>query len=56
MAIYSFHRLIMGKVEIGNFTIVQNFICTEMFIALFSTFHKTFVGIAEFDWLPGQHK
>ena len=29
---------------------------TEMFIEKFSTFYKTFVGIALFDWLPGQDK
>ena len=27
-----------------------------MFIEKFSTFYKTFVGIALFDWLPGQDK
>ena len=27
-----------------------------MFIELFSTFHKTYVGIALFEWLPGQDK
>ena len=27
---------------------------TEMFIEQSSTFHKTVVKIAEFDWLPGR--
>ena len=50
MATYSFHRLIMGKVKIGNFyCLIRDF--TEMFIEGFTTFHKTFVGIAQFDWL-----
>ena len=26
----------------------------EMFIDMSSTFHRTFVQIAEFDWLPGR--
>ena len=29
---------------------------TEMFIAVFSTFHMTFVQISDFDWLPGLQK
>ena len=27
-----------------------------MFIAVFSTFHMTFVQISDFDWLPGLQK
>ena len=46
MATYSFHRLIMGKVEIYNFFLSRwgylDFF-TEMFIEKSSTFHKTFV-------------
>ena len=59
MATYSFHRLIMGKVEICKFFLSQwkylDFF-TEMFIELSSTFHMTFVQIGEFDWLSGRQK
>ena len=45
MATYSFHRLIMGKIEIGNFycLIGDNRI---LFSQKCITFHKTFVIIA----------
>ena len=55
MATYSFHRLIMGKVEISTVSVIEFYFFTEMFIE-FSTFHTTYVGIALFDWLLGQHK
>ena len=58
MATYSSHRLIMGKEEIDNFSVsmgIFGFCFTKMFIA-FTTFHKTFVQVSEFDWLPGRQK
>ena len=45
----------MGKVEIGNFCCFE-FLFTQMFIEKFSMFRMTFVQIAQFDWLQGQHK
>ena len=60
MATYSSHRLIMGKVEICKFFLSQwrylEFVVTEVFIELSSTFHMTFVQIGVFDWLPGRQK
>ena len=48
LATYNFQRLIMGKVVSDNLQeslgIFDFF--TEMFIELYSTFHKTFVQIA----------
>ena len=49
----------MGKVEIDNFFCLNGDVWiffTEMFIEKCSTFHETFVQIAEFDWLPGRQK
>ena len=60
MATFSFHRLKMGKVEIGIFFLSQwrylDFFFTEMFIELSSMFHITFVQIGVFDWLLGRQK
>ena len=60
MATYSSHRLTMGKVEICNFFLSQwrylEFLFTEMFIELSSTFHITFVQIGVFDWLSWRQK
>ena len=56
MATYSFHRLIMGKVEIDHFFCLlwDNLdFFTEMFIEYFAMFRTTFVQIGEFDWLSG---
>ena len=59
MVTYRVHRLIIGKVEIKNFYLSQceylDFF-TELFIGYSSTFYKTFVQIAESDWLPRQQK
>ena len=50
----------MGKEEIYNFFLSHwgylEFVFTEMFIELSSTFHTTFVQIGEFDWLSGRQK
>ena len=61
MATYCFHRLIMGKVEIGNFFcfIVDNRILFLQKCLLNSSpyfIRRIFVGIALFNWLPGQDK
>ena len=46
MATYIFHRLIMGQVEIDNFSVSMGFgFFTEMIIKLSSMFHITFVQI-----------
>ena len=59
MATYNSQRLIMGKVEICKFFLSQwrylDFF-TEMFVALSSTLHMTFVQIGVFDWLSGRQK
>ena len=50
----------MGKVQIDSFLLSQwgylEFIFIELFIDMSFTFHKTFVQIAEIDWLPGRQK
>ena len=54
MAIYSYHRLILGKEEIDNFFCLNGDIWIffiEMFIEKSSAFHKTFIQIVEFDRL-----
>ena len=59
MAIYSSHRLTMGKEEIVIFSVslgIFGFFFTEIFIKYSSTFHMTFVQIGEFDWLLGWQK
>ena len=59
MATYSSHRLIMGKEEIDNFfCLIRDILIffTEIIIENSSVFHMTFVQIALFDWLTGQHK
>ena len=60
MATYSSHRLIMETVEICNFFLSQwrylEFLFTEIFIELSSTFYITFVQIGVFDWLSGRQK
>ena len=54
MATYSFHRLIMGKVEIGNFYCLfgDNRI---LFLhkCFLNSFHKTFVGMLNLIGCPG---
>ena len=48
MATFSSHRLIMGKEEIDNFSVllgIFGIFFTEMFIEQSSTFHMTFVQI-----------
>ena len=57
MATYSFHRLIMEKVEICIFFCLNGDIWiffTEMFIEKSSTFRIFFVQIGVFDWLSGR--
>ena len=59
MATYSFHRLIMGKVEIDHFFCLIGDIWiffTQMFIEYSFTFRTTFVQIGEFDWSSGRLK
>ena len=59
MAPYSFHRNLMGKVKIDNFSFLIGDIWNlflQNFFQLSSTFHMSFVQIAEFIWLPGQQK
>ena len=54
MATYSSHRLIMGNVELdSNFSSVSMG-KLEMYIVISSMFHKIFIQIAEFDFLPGR--
>ena len=59
MATYSFHRLIMEKVEICIFFVLNGDIWiffTEMVIETSSTFRIFFVQIGAFDWLSGRQK
>ena len=59
MATYISRRLIMGRVEIDNFSVsmgIFGFLFTDMFIEKSSLLHMTFAQIAEFDWLPGRQK
>ena len=52
------HILIMDKVEIYVVLFQWGYLekMQKMFIEYSSRFHKTFIQIVEFDFLPGRHK
>ena len=59
MVTYSFHKLIMGKVELGNFYCLigdDRILFLQKCLFNSSPHFIRLVGIALFDWLPGQHK